>query len=195
MQSAREEVRGMLGVSCSLNEKQIGIIETIVDMCDVNSNYDRGSEIYNTPFAKAVENAINNFSFNEKLFAKELTNYISKLDEPIKEIVSVFVEYLVYSFCSNLKSCYQRNCYDLRNEASCQNAIRILADWNYDENATIEYLNDVHQNMSRLVAKTTEYWTIHMHRTLQQTWMRVMVEYLALNNKELTTPLEAMGFI
>ena len=160
--SPREKVRSIIGTDSELKEAQLEILIALHNLC-------AGTEQEALIFAKKMELGINSFALNEKLLAEEMT----KLNRTCKQ----FLEVAMYHLFNELTEMLKSNRYDLRNESACKNARMLLSVWkntipNYDTQEPLE------AELCKVARETAKYWAIHTHRTLQQTLVRVLINYI-----------------
>lgn len=158
----REQLKSVIGTSDKLNDKDLRTLSLLVSIED--------NEVEELAFAKALENNVNNFSFNEKLFA----DLINKIEDVV---VLNFLKYTMFCYFERLSNNFKRYCYDDRNKSSCQNADTIISVWKFDKESF-----DLSKELKRKAEHTAEYLAVYVHRTLQQTIMRVFMNYIYVSD-------------
>lgn len=152
--SAREQIKAFFGSESHLSEREIKAIGDLLEADTID-----GMEI-----AKDFDIAVNSFSLNAELFGHS----IARIEG---DDIHEFIKYMIFTYIHLSAKCYRAGRYDLRNEDACRNANMIANVWTELESA----LSSEMRNKAEAIAN---YWSIHTHRTLQQSLMRVLFCYI-----------------
>lgn len=125
-----------------------------------------------------IETAVNSFSIDEKKFAEKIANTGKEGNEFIS---AVFLDYIIKT-----AEKYKKGMYDLRNEASSEKCRDIVT--------TIDIHVENYKNMKNYIEAVTEELTL-MHRTLQQTFSKVIFNYILIqkDNKDMKKIADKFG--
>ena len=168
--SPREKLRDITGIENKLSKKEVKVLNQLNEIRNVEGLI----------FAQSMEGAINNMCLNEELLATALFGANNEGQS--------FILHAIHCFFKELDLFYKNRLFDARNESACINANRIIKVWAYDD--------EIDSVLGEKAEETAKYWA-NMHRTLQQSLMRVFVQYINQYNSSIltNTELDLMSFI
>lgn len=166
--SAREQIRAFLGSENHLSEREMKVIGDFLEVETIDG----------LSIAKDFDIAVNNFCLNEKMFGHSIARIEG--DE-----IHEFIKYMIFTYIQISAKNYKSGRYDLRNEDACKNANTIATAWT-------ELESTLSPEMRIKAEEIADYWSIHTHRTLQQSLMRVLFCYMQSRTDSVYNEINAM---